>query len=133
MQLQILPVFAVYPSTDRLRFISNRLTSNAIGKITAARIPLLRLSPYTPETKPASVGPEEQPRSPASASRANRAVPPCRMEATAILKVPGHMIPTERPQSAQPISHAPAAWMPGTRSCPQTLPTKDPPEAVSQN
>ena len=34
---------------------------------------------------------------------ANMAVPPVRMDAAALLKLPGHMIPTDRPQSAQPI------------------------------
>ena len=68
----------------------------------AARIPILRLFPTLLDTKPASVGPPEQPRSPASASNANIAVPPPLMDAEAMLNVPGHMIPTENPQTAQP-------------------------------
>jgi len=55
------------------------------------------------------VGPEEQPKSPARARKANIAVPPPRMEADAILKVPGHMIPTDRPHIPQPISPS-AGW-----------------------
>ena len=53
---------------------------------------------------PTKVGPPEQPKSPARASRANSAVPPPRMEAVAMLKVPGHMMPTDSPQSPQPIN-----------------------------
>ncbi len=74
------------------------------GKTIAARIPA-RSSPLKhPEMNPASVGPPEQPTSPASASIANRAVPPPLTAAEALLNVPGHIIPTEKPQTAQPTS-----------------------------
>lgn len=48
-----------------------------------------RLSPSCPDTKPTNVGPPEQPKSPARASKANMAVPPRLMEAVAMLNVPG--------------------------------------------
>ena len=53
---------------------------------------------------PTTVGPAEQPKSPASARNANIAVPPPRILADAKLKVPGHRIPTDKPQIPQPIS-----------------------------
>ena len=72
----------------------------------AERMPIRRLFWKVLETAPAKVGPPEQPRSPASASRANMAVPPPLMEAAALLKVPGQRMPTEKPQTAQPTSPA---------------------------
>ena len=75
-----------------------------MGKKMAERMPSRRLSPESPDTKPARVGPPEQPRSPPKASMAKRAVPPEGIDLEARLKVPGHMIPTEKPQRAQPIS-----------------------------
>ncbi len=74
------------------------------GKISAAKIPFRRSSPNRPDTNPTSVGPPEQPRSPASARNANIAVPPCLNTAADLLNVPGHMIPTDIPHSAQPKS-----------------------------
>lgn len=53
------------------------------------------------DTIPTKVGPPEQPTSPPKASSANKAVPPFGREADALLKVPGHMIPTDNPQTAQ--------------------------------
>lgn len=53
------------------------------------------------ETNPENVGPIEHPISPARASKANIAVPPYRIEAAALLKVPGHIMPTDNPQIAQ--------------------------------
>ena len=78
-------------------------SSNKIGNITPARIPFFRLSPATLDTMPTSVGPPEQPTSPPSASMANIAVPPLGKDADALLKVPGHIIPTDNPHSAQQI------------------------------
>ena len=75
-----------------------------IGKIIAAVSPIFRSPPAAPETAPTSVGPVEQPRSPASASSANIAVPPDGYFAAARLSVPGHMMPAARPHSAQPTS-----------------------------
>ena len=62
-------------------------------------MPILRLLPQALETNPARVGPPEQPRSPARASKANMAVPPRGIMEEALLKVPGHRIPTEKPHS----------------------------------
>lgn len=70
----------------------------------AARIPACSVFPKALDTNPTRVGPEEHPRSPARASMANMTVPPRRIEAEALLNVPGHMIPTENPQMAQQIS-----------------------------
>lgn len=86
-------------------FLKSRIpTSRNTGKITPARIPFFRLSDNAPDTKPTSVGPPEQPTSPANANKANKEVPPLRNASDALLKLPGHMIPTENPQIEQPIS-----------------------------
>lgn len=55
------------------------------------------------ETKPTTAGPAEHPRSPARARNANIAVPPLGQLAAARLKLPGHIMPTDSPQRAQPI------------------------------
>ena len=89
-----------------LRFIKRKAKRPAInkrGKTIAANKPTRRLSSKAPEIKPTKVGPPEQPKSPASARKANIAVPPARISFAAMLKVPGHKIPTESPQSPQPI------------------------------
>ena len=62
------------------------------------------MSDNIPDTNPTKVGPPEHPTSPASARSANRDVPPLRSAMDALLKLPGHMIPTENPQMEQPIS-----------------------------
>ena len=68
----------------------------------AVAIPSFRLSSILADEKPTSDGPSIQPKSPARARKANIAVPPpLRIDAD-ILKVPGHIIPTDKPQSAQP-------------------------------
>ena len=77
--------------------------SNIIGKIIPAKIPIFKLSSKAPDTIPTSVGPPAQPTSPPNANNANMAVPPLGSVADALLKVPGHMIPTESPQTAQQI------------------------------
>ena len=77
--------------------------SSSIGKIMPAKIPIFRLSPSAPDTIPTNVGPPEQPISPPKANNANMAVPPLGKAADALLKVPGHMIPTDSPQTAQAI------------------------------
>lgn len=68
----------------------------------AAASPILRLLPNAAETIPTSVGPAEQPTSPARASMAKSALPPLGQFLVAILNVPGQKIPTDKPQSAQP-------------------------------
>ena len=66
-----------------------------------ANIPIFRLSPAKSDTKPTKVGPTEHPKSPPKASKANNAVPAFGKAAAALLKVPGHIIPTEKPLIAQ--------------------------------
>lgn len=78
------------------------ITSRA-GKITAKRMPIFKLSLNLLEIIPTKVGPAEQPKSPPSASRANIAVPPFVIAADALLKLPGHIIPTESPLIAHAI------------------------------
>ena len=74
------------------------------GKTIAHARPALRLSEQAPETIPTIVGPLEQPISPARAKSANIAVPPFGSLAEAMQNTPGHIIPTESPHKAQPIS-----------------------------
>ena len=81
---------------------ANKLIRRITGKTAAASIPALRFPPNPLEMYPASDGPAEQPKSPASASIANNAVPPPRIAAEALLNVPGQSIPTENPQIAHP-------------------------------
>lgn len=69
--------------------------------MTPAKTPAFRLSSIAPDTRPTIVGPAEQPTSPPRASKANRAVPPFGRAAEALLKVPGHMMTMDRPQTAQ--------------------------------
>ena len=58
------------------------------------------------ETVPTIPLPLMQPMSPPRASRANIAVPPAGLLSAARLNTPGHIIATESPQSAQPISES---------------------------
>ena len=67
------------------------------------KIPIFILSLKTLDTLPTIVGPSEHPTSPASAKKANIAVPPFFSIDEDILKVPGHKIPTENPQIPHPI------------------------------
>lgn len=70
----------------------------------AQSMPFFRSSPNALAIIPAKVGPDEQPKSPPSARRANIAVPPPFIPADALLNVPGHMMPTEKPHIATPTS-----------------------------
>ena len=74
-----------------------------IGKIIAAIMPILRLSLIRLDTVPTTVGPIEHPTSPASAKKANIAVPPLLILADDMLNVPGQRIPTARPHRPHPI------------------------------
>ena len=67
------------------------------------KIPIFILSLKILDTLPTIVGPSEQPTSPASAKKANIAVPPFFIIDEDILKVPGHKIPTENPEMPHPI------------------------------
>ena len=78
------------------------------GKTIATSIPDFRSSPNASDTMPTKVGPAVHPKSPASASKANIAVPPVGMFFAATLNVPGHISAHEAPQSATPASETPA-------------------------
>ena len=51
-----------------------------------------------------TAGPIDAPKSPATARNANSPVPPGGMLLDGTLIEPGHIIPTENPQTIQPIS-----------------------------
>ena len=68
-----------------------------------ASIPAFRSSPVFCVTNPITNGPMEPPISPAMARSANSAVPPSGILEDEILMVPGHIIPTEKPHTTQPI------------------------------
>ena len=72
------------------------------GNIVATSKPIFRFSPVASATFPTIAGLIVAPRSPAIARKANMAVPPAGHLREEILIVPGHMIPTARPQRAQP-------------------------------
>ena len=77
--------------------------TNIRGNTLPASIPACRLSPAFWVIEPTRLGPNAPPRSPAIASIANSAVPPCGMRGDVRLIVPGYMMPTEKPQKTQPI------------------------------
>ena len=74
------------------------------GNTIAANMPIFKLSPKADDTIPATVGPPEHPTSPANANSANINVPPFFKDAAALLNVPGHIIPTDKPHNPHPIS-----------------------------
>ncbi len=84
-----------------------RISSTKIkisGNTAAASSPVLRLPPLILETLPTIAGLTVAPKSPAKAKNANMAVPPLGHFLEEMLIDPGHIIPTEIPQSAQPAS-----------------------------
>ena len=74
------------------------------GKAHPANIPDFILSFAFCVMKPITPGPIEAPRSPPIASNANNPVPPKGILLDAMLIEPGHIIPTEKPQTMQPIN-----------------------------
>ena len=74
------------------------------GKAVATSSPVFRLPPTILEIPPTIAGLTVAPKSPAKAKNANIAVPPLGHFCDEILMVPGHIIPTETPQSAQPAN-----------------------------
>ena len=74
------------------------------GNIVAANNPFFRFSLVASATFPTKTGPAVAPRSPANAKKANIAVPPAGHFREERLIVPGHIIPTARPQSAHPLN-----------------------------
>ena len=73
------------------------------GKTVAKSNPVLRLPPAISESLPTIAGLTVAPKSPAKAKKANIAVPPPGHFCDEILSVPGHIIPTESPQTPQAI------------------------------
>ena len=73
------------------------------GKTTAKSKPVFRLPPTASAIEPTIVGHIVAPKSPASAKKANIAVPPLGQVFEEIQIVPGHIMPTASPQRAQPI------------------------------
>lgn len=74
------------------------------GKIVAASNPVFRLPPAVSERLPTIAGLTAAPKSPAKAKNANIAVPPLGHFCEDRLMEPGHIMPTDKPQSAQPAS-----------------------------
>lgn len=74
-----------------------------IGKTSAVSMPILRLLSAFDDTKPTRLGPALHPKSPPSASSANIAVEPFGSFFADSENVPGHIMPTLNPLSAQPI------------------------------
>ena len=81
-----------------------------IGNPIPANTPACKLFAALWDTVPIMAGPTAPPKSPASARRANIAVPPVGSIWDEILIEPGHIMPTEKPHSAQPIN--PTSGMP---------------------
>ena len=76
--------------------------TNIAGKTDAARRPLcIPLSPELVPT-PTREGPNVPPASPARASNAKSAVPPCGIRTDVRLMEPGHIMPTARPLTIHP-------------------------------
>lgn len=73
-----------------------------MGNTVAVSNPVLRSPPAISEMLPTITGLTVAPRSPANARNANIAVPPFGQLREDILIEPGHIIPTDKPQSAQP-------------------------------
>lgn len=94
-----LPV-ALFPFNFK---ISNPHTS-ITGKTVAASNPVFKLPPVISARLPTTVGLTIAPVSPANARKANIAVPPLGHFCEEMLIEPGHIIPTPKPQSAQPAS-----------------------------
>ena len=86
----------------RLRTIKPRISIT--GNAVATSSPILRSPPAILETLPTIAGLTVAPKSPAKAKNANIAVPPLGHFCDEILIDPGHIIPTEIPQRAQPAN-----------------------------
>lgn len=86
----------------RLRTINPRIRIK--GNAVATSNPIFKLPPAILEMLPTIAGPTVAPKSPAKARKANIAVPPLGHFWDEMLIVPGHIMPTEKPQRAQPAS-----------------------------
>lgn len=78
--------------------------TSIIGNIDAQRSPIFKLLSNAPDTCPTIIGPNMPPKSPASAKKANMAVPPFGHFCDEILIDPGHITPTVKPHKEQPTS-----------------------------
>lgn len=85
-----------------LRFRTSKRPTRRIGKIAAASRPIFRLPPANSEKLPTIAGLTVLPKSPANAKKANIAVPPFGHAWEERLIVPGHIMPTLKPQRAHP-------------------------------
>ena len=74
-----------------------------VGKIVAKSKPNFKFPPTASAILPTIVGQIDAPKSPASAKNANIIVPPLGHFCEEMLIVPGHIIPTAKPHTAQPI------------------------------
>ena len=74
-----------------------------IGNIVVKSNPVFKFPPTASAIPPTITGLTVAPKSPASAKKANIAVPPFGHFCEERLIVPGHIIPTDNPQRAQPI------------------------------
>ena len=85
-------------------FKINRHKISTTGKTVAISKPIFKLPPAKSENIPTIEGPIEPPKSPPNAKNANIAVPPVGHFCAEILRVPGHIIPTESPHNAHAIN-----------------------------
>ena len=85
-------------------FKSNKHKIKIIGKNVVTSNPIFKLPPAKSENIPTIDGPIEPPKSPANAKNANIAVPPVGHFCAEILRVPGHIMPTESPHNAHAIN-----------------------------
>ena len=85
-------------------FFPNRITAitRTIGKMHPTPIPAFILSPVIWLMRPTSPGPIAPPKSPAMARSANISVPPAGNLFEEMEMVPGHIMPTEKPQNIHP-------------------------------
>ena len=85
-------------------FFTSRINPRimTMGNRVANSNPVFRLPPTASAIPPTMAGLTVAPKSPAKARNANIAVPPLGHFCEEILIVPGHIIPTDNPQSAQP-------------------------------
>ena len=94
-------MFVVLPA---LFFKISKLITSITGKTVAASKPVFRFPPAISERLPTIAGLIIAPESPAKARNANIAVPPFGQCSEDMLIEPGHIMPTAKPQSAQPAS-----------------------------
>lgn len=86
------------------------VATKIIGNTVAAKSPVFRLPPAISDKLPTMAGLTIAPVSPANARNANIAVPPLGHFWEDILIEPGHIMPTVKPQRAQPASPRIGIW-----------------------